>query len=324
MPYPQFDRSRLRLAPLAARQHDYDVSTLAHLDDPLPPCPDPRLPTLAALVAAARRRHSAVIWMMGAHVIKYGLSRYIIDLLQRGALTCLSLNGAGAIHDYELALIGATSESVARYIRTGQFGLWRETGRLNDLARQAADEGIGLGEAIGREIWEQSLEHREISLLGWAYRLGIPATVHVGMGNDIVHEHPNCDGAAWGAASYADFLVFAEQVRALEGGVYLNIGTAVMGPEVYLKALSMARNVAAQDGRDLCHFTTAVFDLQDLGSDLAHEPGKDEARYYFRPYKTILVRTVADGGESYYIQAPHQQTIPVLRHYIAQELGAPA
>lgn len=324
MPYPVFDRSRLTLRPLAERTHDYDIATLAHLSDPLPEYDDPRLTVLAERIAATRRRGSAVILMMGAHLIKYGLSRYIIDLLRGGAISCVGVNGACAIHDYELALIGATSESVARYIRQGEFGLWRETGRLNDLARLAADEGLGLGEAIGRAIWGERLPHREVSILGQAYGLGVPVTVHVGIGNDIVHEHPNCDGAAWGAASYTDFLVLAEQVRRLEGGVLLNVGTAVMGPEVYLKALSMARNVERQDGREIRHLTTAVFDLQPLGEDLAHEPGKDDARYYFRPYKTILVRTVADGGESLYFQAPHQHTIPVLHHRIMQAMGAGA
>ncbi len=322
MSYPMLDRSRLKLLPLAARSHDYTVATLAQLSDPLPDYDDPRFTILAGRIAAARRAGSAVILMMGAHLIKYGLSRYVIDLLQRGALSGVGMNGAGAIHDYELASIGATSESVARYIRQGQFGLWRETGRLNDLAKQAAAEGIGAGEAIGRAIWDERLPHRDVSILGTAYHLGVPVTVHVGIGQDIIHEHPNCDGAAWGAASYADFLVLAEEVRHLEGGVLLNVGTAVMGPEVYLKALSMARNLAAQERRPLCHFTTAVFDLQDLGDDLAHEPSKDDARYYFRPYKTILVRTVADGGESMYFQAPHQHTLPVLHHRIVQAMEA--
>ena len=140
MSYPVFDRSRLTLRPLAERTHDYAIAMLAHLSDPLPEYDDPRLTVLAERIAAARRRGSAVILMMGAHLIKYGLSRYIIDLLRGGAISCVGVNGACAIHDYELALIGATSESVARYIRQGEFGLWRETG-LNDLAAGRTDEG---------------------------------------------------------------------------------------------------------------------------------------------------------------------------------------
>jgi len=151
--------------------------------------------------------------------------------------------------------------------------------------------------------------------------LGIPVTVHVSIGYDIIHEHPNCDGAALGASSYTDFLVFAHQVESLEGGVLLSMGTAIMGPEVYLKALAMARNVAAQDGRELAHFTTAVFDLQDLGDDIHQEADKRDAKYYFRPFKTILVRTVNDGGESYYIRADHRFTVPALLSRVLAAMG---
>jgi hypothetical protein len=222
------------------------------------------------------------------------------------------MNGAGPIHDFELALVGATTESVARYIQEGQFGLWRETGRINEAIQQSARENIGLGEAVGRMVEKEAFPHREVSLLAAGYRLGIPVTAHIGIGYDIIHEHPNCDGAALGAASYHDFLVFAHTISKLEGGVLLNFGTAVMGPEVYLKALAMARNVAHQEGRSIRHFTTAVFDLLDLGSDLEHEAPKTDSRYYFRPYKTILVRTVADGGESFYIQGDHRATFTYL------------
>ncbi len=321
MPYPLFDRSRLRLKPLAERTHDLSLAQFAALDDPPPAYDNPDLPEIARRMVAASRAGCAVIWMMGAHVIKNGLSRYVIDLMERGIVTGVAFNGACAIHDFELALVGATTESVARYIREGQFGLWRETGRINDLAIVAAREGIGLGEALGRAIWEENLPHRQVSILATGYRLQIPVTVHVSLGYDIIHEHPNCDGAALGAASYTDFLVFTQEVTGLEGGVLLSMGTAIMGPEVYLKALSMARNVAYQQGRALNHFTTAVFDLADLGEDLHHEAPKSDARYYFRPYKTILVRTVQDGGQSYYLRAEHQVTVPVLYRHILAEMG---
>lgn len=221
-----------------------------------------------------------------------------------------------------MALIGATTESVAHYIRTGEFGLWQETGAVNEAAKQAYRDGIGFGEALGRMIWECNLPHRDISIFAAGYRLGIPVTVHVGIGYDIVHEHPNCDGAAIGAASYTDFLIFANSVSKLEGGVLLNFGTAVMGPEVYLKALSMARNVAHQDGRRIAHFATAVFDIQDLAGDFSHEPPKTDPRYYFRPWKTILVRTVADGGESFYIRGEHRATVPNLYRLVVDMLSA--
>lgn len=321
MPYPLFDRSRLSLQPLAARTHDLSVHDLARLDDPRPAFNHAALPILAERILAARRRDAAVILMMGAHVIKCGLSRYVIDLMERGVISAIALNGAGSIHDYELALVGSTSESVARYIRTGEFGLWRETGALNNLAAQAATEGIGLGEAIGRAIWEERLPHRDVSILAAGYRLGIPVTVHVSIGYDIIHMHPNCDGAALGAASYTDMLVYAHQVSRLEGGVLLCFGSAVMGPEVYLKALSMARNVAHSEGRVIAHLTTAVFDLQDLGNDLEHEPDKSQPTYYFRPYKTILVRTVRDGGESYYVRGDHRDTLPALYGHVCDAMA---
>src|SRR5947199_2245057 len=234
--------------------------------------------------------------------------------MERGLLTHLAMNGAGPIHDWEFALIGASTESVARYIQTGEFGLWTETGRMNDAIRAAAAQRIGLGEALGRAILEGAFPHKGVSVLAAAARLGVPATVHVGIGHDILHEHPNCDGAALGAASYRDFLVLAQTVTRLEGGVLLNVGSAVMGPEVYLKALAMARNVAHQEGQEIRHFTTAVFDLVPLEGDTRRQAPKSDPRYYYRPWKTILVRTVADGGESFYIQGDHRETVPALYH----------
>lgn len=250
--------------------------------------------------------------MMGAHVLRAGVSRYLIDLMERGFITHIAMNGAGPIHDWELALIGATTESVARYIRTGEFGLWEETGRMNDLIRAGAKEGLGLGEALGREILDGPFPHKDISVLAAGVRLGVPVTVHVGIGYDIIHEHPNCDGAALGQTSYQDFLIFTHAVSRLEGGVLLNFGSAVMGPEVYLKALSMARNVAHQEGRQICHFTTAVFDLIELEGDTRQQAPKSDPRYYYRPWKTILVRTVADGGESFYVAGDHRATVPAV------------
>jgi hypothetical protein len=319
--YTTFDRNRLKLKPLAERINDMSLAELLPLGADVPPSEDPDLPIVADRVTEAHRNGRPVILMMGAHIIKVGLSRFVIDLMERGIITHVAMNGAGPIHDFELALIGASTESVARYIQEGQFGLWEETSRINDAIQEAASEGIGLGEAVGRMIESEALLHREISILGAGYRLGVPVTVHIGVGYDIIHEHPNCDGAALGAASYHDFLVFAQTITNLEGGVLLNFGTAVMGPEVYLKALAMARNVAHQDGKEIRHFTTAVFDLLELGPDIHYEAAKSDPRYYFRPYKTILVRTVADGGESFYIQGDHLTTFPNLCRKIGESLG---
>jgi hypothetical protein len=297
------------------------LSEVLPLDADVPPFDHPHLAIVAQQIAEAYTHGSPVILMMGAHVIKVGLSRFVIDMMDRGVITHVAMNGAGPIHDFELALVGATTESVARYISEGQFGLWQQTGRINDAIVDGARDGIGLGEAVGRLIEREALPHREISILAAGYRLGLPVTAHVGIGYDIIHEHPNCDGAALGATSYHDFLVFARTVSELEGGVLLNFGTAVMGPEVYLKALAMARNVAHQEGRTIRHITTAVFDLMYLGPDVQHEAPKTDPRYYFRPYKTILVRTVADGGASYYIRGDHAVTFPSLYRHVAALLS---
>jgi hypothetical protein len=314
MPYPAFDRSRLRLQPLAQRQHDLTLPEILSLDCLLPPFSHPALPLIGQRLVEARQSASARILMMGAHVLRAGVSRFLIDMMARGLIDHIAMNGAGPIHDWEFALIGATTESVARYIRSGEFGLWEETGRMNDTIREAAKEGLGLGEALGRAILEGPFPHKEISVLAAGVRLGVPITVHVGIGYDIVHEHANCDGAALGQTSYQDFLVFAETVTRLEGGVMLNFGSAVMGPEVYLKALSMARNLAHQKGRSISRFTTGVFDLIPLEGDTRIETAKSDPRYYYRPWKTILARTVADGGESFYVQGDHRQTVPHLYH----------
>ncbi len=316
--YPIFDRTRLRLRPLAERSHDMDVSYVLPLADNGADFHHRDLETVAERLLAASGRGSARILMMGAHVIKMGVSRHVIDLLERGFITHIAMNGAGAIHDYELARIGATTESVARYIQSGEFGLWRETGLLNEWAKQAAKLDLGLGENIGRMILDSGYPHKDLSIFAAAYRLSVPVTVHAGIGYDITHEHPNCDGAALGTASYRDFLIFAAAVENLEGGVMLNFGSAIMGPEVYLKALAMARNVAHQQQRVIRNFSTAVFDIVPIQGDVHKELPKTGPGYYFRPHKTILVRTVADGGESYYVRGDHRRTVPALRRVILE------
>ncbi len=314
MPYPTFDRSRLQIQPLAQREHDLTLAHVLPLEAPAPDFTQPALPILGQRLVAARQQERAAILLMGAHVIRAGVARFLIDLMERKLIRLIAMNGAGPIHDWELALIGATTESVARYIRTGEFGLWQETGRMNEVIKQAAGSGLGLGEALGRAILDGPFPHKDISVLAAAARLGVPVTVHLGIGYDILHEHPNCDGAALGQTSYQDFLVFAQEVTRLEGGVVLNFGSAVMGPEVYLKALAMARNLARQEGREIRHFTTAVFDLLPIDGDIHQQAPKSDPRYYYRPWKTILVRTVADGGDSFYIQGDHRQTVPALYH----------
>jgi hypothetical protein len=313
---PQFDRSRLQIKPLAERQHDIQHKDLLPLDHQPPPLGAEEMESIGILgqrLAAAKKSGAARLMLMGAHVIRAGVGRQLIDMLERGLITHIGMNGAGPIHDYELAKIGATCESVARYIRSGEFGLWRETGEMNDVVARGASEGLGLGEALGREILEGDFPHKDTSVLAAGYRLGVPITAHIGIGYDILHEHPNFDPAAYGTASYRDFLSVCHTVANLEGGVFLCFGTAVMGPEVYLKALAMARNVAHQEGRQICHFTTAAFDLIPISGDREREAPKSNPQYYYRPWKTILVRTVADGGESFYVCGDHRATVPQLR-----------
>ncbi len=313
---PTFDRGRLLIKPLAERQHDLSIQSLLPLDHQPPDLDEEAMERLAMLgrrLVEARRRGATRLILMGAHVIRAGVARQLIDLMERGLLSHLGMNGAGPIHDFELARIGATCESVARYIRSGEFGLWRETGEINDIVTEGARQGLGLGESIGRAIEESDYPHRHLSVLAAAYRLNVPVTVHIGVGHDILHEHPNFDGAAHGAASYRDFLALCHAVSRLEGGVFLCLGTAVMGPEVYLKALSMCRNVAHQEGRHIRRFTTAAFDLVPIDGDPGREAPKSNYQYYYRPWKTILVRTVADGGESCYVCGDHRATVPHLR-----------
>ena len=309
-----FDQTALKVKPLGEREHNLDLGSIL----PLEPVPanqvPPALRQVASRIVRSQGIRAAVILMMGAHVIRSGVQRYIIDLMERGYIQCLSMNGSSIIHDYEFAKIGATTESVARYIKTGEFGLWRETGYLNDIINESYsdDQAIGLGQAVGRAILRADLSHHNISLLARASALNIPATVHVGIGYDIIHEHPNCNGASTGALSYNDFLRFARVVQNLEGGVVMNFGSSVMAPEVYLKALSMARNVAGQVGQCIQHFCSLVCDLYELPESFAKEPSKDSAAYFFRPWKTMLVRTVVDGGESFYVKGRHAETIPAL------------
>ena len=314
MPYKKFDRSKLIIYPLSDRENLMNRSDLIYPDSPRKPFEHEAIPVLAQKIVDAFRKGAAVLFSCGAHVIKTGNGPLLVDLIERRIISHLALNGACVIHDFEMALTGGTSESVSNYIRTGKFGLWKETGRINDAVNEAYrnNKHTGFGEAVGLMIEEEKFPYRDTSVLAAGIRSGIPVTVHVCIGQDIIHEHPNFDGAATGAASYTDFLIYTQSIMNLEEGVFINLGSAVMGPEVYLKALSMARNAAKQKGKEICHFTTAVFDLQNPGDDLYSEAPKNDPRYYFRPYKTILVRTVSDGGKSYYVRGEHQLTIPKL------------
>jgi hypothetical protein len=319
MPYPIFDTSQLNLQPISNRINNLTLKDIIPLDAKPPDVQFNNLDKVAHEIILARKKGAPVILFMGAHVLRRGNSRFIISLMEKGLVTHLAVNGAFAIHDFEFSLIGATTESVEKYIAEGQFGLWAETGQINEFVLKGNSMGLGLGESIGKYIFEEDFPHRDISIFTTAYKNKIPITVHVSIGQDIIHEHPNFNGASFGESSYRDFLIFTQALLSLEGGVFLNYGSAVTGPEVYLKALSMVRNVAIQQGKAIKNFTTAVFDLVYLGEDYHRESPKENARYYFRPYKTILVRTVKDGGKSFYIRGDHGLTFPALYRLLMDE-----
>jgi hypothetical protein len=305
-----FNRTALKLAPLSTRRHLLDTNAIMPLE--YKGTPHQNLSEVAQRMYDAKKIGASIVLMMGAHVLRAGVQRFIVDLMQKGLISCVAMNGAGVIHDYEFSLIGATTESVADYIPTGKFGFWSETARINDIVTFAARKGEGLGVAVGRVIEKERFAHRDFSVLSAGYRLGIPVTVHVGIGCDIVHQFPNCDGAAYGQTSYTDFLRFARILEGLEGGVVMNFGSAVMAPEIYLKALSMVRNVAWRQRREIRRFTTLVCDLVSLPQDIHTEADPADSGYFFRPWKTMLIRTVKEGGRSYYVQGHHQETIPQL------------
>lgn len=254
---------------------------------------------LRHLAAAMRRARSArgreIIWMIGAHVIKCGLPPYLIEMMKKGYLTALAMNGAGLIHDTEIAFFGRTSEDVAGNLERGVFGFGAETASIIFEAVEAGRrEGMGLGEAIGSAVMNADAPHRGMSLLGQALRLGIPATVHAAIGTDIVVQHPGFDGAAWGELSARDFRIFAERVRSLGtgGGVAVNAGSAVILPEVFLKAVSVARNL----GAPFDSITTCDLDM---------------SRHY-RPETNVLRRPTAFGGEAIPLTGHHEIMIPLI------------
>lgn len=309
----RFDRSKIRVKPLKERENKVSIKEIYSLDSEIPEYENPDLDALTEEIFAARKNGKQIIWMMGAHPIRRGNSRFIIDLMERGIITHVATSGAGAIHDLELAMVGATCENVERYIKRGEFGNWDETAQIiNQAAIKANQNDLGFGEMLGGMIClTKSFPNQDISIFANAYKLMIPITIHKGIGFDITDQHPSADYAAIGEASGTDFLVFANSISKLveEGGVYLNFGSAVMGPEVYLKALSMARNVALGKGKKLQSFVTANFDIVKI---IDWKDKDTEEGYYYRPQKTILERTVRDGGKSFHIQGDFRITIPNL------------
>ena len=240
--------------------------------------------------------------MMGGHVIKCGLSPLLIELVKQGVITGFAFNGASSIHDFEIALIGETSEDVSAYLQTGKFGMWEETGQLMNTAIQhAADTGIGMGEALGKQLIEMDAPYNTYSLLAAGVQNDVPITVHVAIGTDIIHQHPSANGAAIGAASFTDFQLLTTLVTDLEGGgVVLNLGSAVILPEVFLKALTIARNL----GHTVSHFTAANFDMNQQ----------------YRPVENVVKRPTEMGGKGYTFTGHHELMIPLLVQAVLSHL----
>lgn len=309
--YEIFDRTKLKIKPASERQHDFRAENVIDLETETPAFEHEDMSKLGDRLQKAKNRKAARILILGTHVFRAGINSHLIDLLEQGFVTHVAMSGAGAIHDYELARLGATDERMEMHLRSGESGLWAETSEVNTFVDEAAQHNLGLGENLGRRIHRSEYPYRQFSVLAAAYRMSIPATVHVGLGFDTTHEHPNCNGASYGAASYRDFLIFAHSLEKLEHGVSLNFGAPIMGPEVYLKALSMVRNVAAQQHRSVSKFTTAIFDVWPIRGDFMKE--EDGSEPQFQPHRTMLVRTVADGGEAFYFQGEHRATLPALR-----------
>ncbi len=312
------DFSRIKTYPIARRRNLVHLSDLIAPDAPPPTFEDPDFAAVVDHIIAARRAGRSLIWMMGAHVIKSGLSRLLIDMLKRHIITHVAGNGAVSIHDFELALIGETSEDVASSLEDGTFGMAEETGALMHQAlRDGARDGLGYGAAIGRFMAQhpELFPHREVSVLYQAYVLGMPATVHVTLGADIIHQHPAADFAVLGATSGADFRRFATAVSQLAGGVFVNFGSAVTGPEVFLKALTVARNL----GHRVAPITTANFDLLPV-DDAYRARGYEDPLYYYRPLKNIVRRPTSLGGQGYHVTGDHRETIPALYHRVTTAL----
>lgn len=306
MPEYRLDFSKIRTYPLKTRKSKVNRALFsrscpkgATIKEFLKSLPDilavKNLRELARAIAAARRRRKPVIFGVGAHVIKCGLGPVLIELVRDGWISAFAMNGATAIHDFEIALAGRTSEDVDEALSDGSFGMAEETGRLiNDVWRQGLEKGEGAGEALCRLLKESTkFRYKKLSLLAQCGAAGIPVTIHIAVGTDIIHQHPACDGAVLGAASMADFRRFCGIVAGMGGGgVFVNAGSNVILPEVFLKALSVARNLTGI----VNNFVTANLDM---------------IRHY-RPSENVLRRPILEGGKSYSIIGHHEIMIPLL------------
>jgi hypothetical protein len=313
LPYEEFDLTGIKTYPLRSRQSKVGLAQFA---TPYKAGSgfDGFVKSLPSLLAAkdfrdvvdaivtAKRDGKAIIWGLGAHVLKTGLSPVLVDLMERGFISAIATNGAGIIHDFEIALSGGTSEDVDATLGPGTFGMAEETGaQLNAAIKVGVTKGLGLGQSVGRFLHESRPPFAQISVAASAFRLEIPMTVHVAVGTDIIHMHPQASGAAIGEASLRDFRYFVSCVSRLEGGVYLNCGSAVVLPEVFLKAVAISRN----EGRSLDGLTTVNLDF------LRH----------YRPLTNVVTRPTAGTGKGYSLTGHHELLIPLLAAALIESSG---
>jgi hypothetical protein len=304
LPYEEFDLSGVKTYPLRSRQSKVSLAQFATpykkgagIDSLLRSLPGllaaQDFKNVIAAMLSAKKNGRAIVWGLGAHVLKTGLSPIVVDLMERGFVSAVATNGAGVIHDFEIALSGNTSEDVDATLGPGTFGMAEETGtQLNRAINDGAAAGLGLGQSVGKYLDAAKPAFAQISVLATAWRLHIPVTVHVAVGTDIIHMHPQASGAAIGEASLRDFKYFVSTVARLEGGVYLNCGSAVVLPEVFLKAVAIARN----EGRSLDGLTTVNLDF------LRH----------YRPLTNVVARPTATTGRGYALTGHHELLIPLL------------
>jgi hypothetical protein len=312
--YDPFDLSDIHTYPLKSRKskahvEDFarvpDARSLAALLDSLPRMlAAADFKAVVAAIASAVRADGGVVWGLGAHVIKVGLGPVLVDLMERGCVSAIATNGAAVIHDFEVALVGATSEDVDEALGPGRFGMADETGRLlNGAINDGVARGLGIGQSVAAFLHEKQPQFARASVLAAAGRLGIPVTVHVAIGTDIIHMHPAASGAALGEGSLRDFKYFASNVARLERGVYLNCGSAVILPEVFLKAVALARN----RGLALAELTTVNLDFARL----------------YRPQTNVVLRPTAGSGRGYTLVGHHEIMIPLLAAAVREALTSP-
>ena len=319
-----FDISKLSIKPLSERKSKSNLSVL--IDPHSTPTEPPfgtlsKLERIAQSVRKSKENNSPVVFAFGAHLIKNGLSRVLIELMRQGYVQHILANEAVVIHDWEFSFLGRTEEDVEKYVAEGQFGLWEETGvYLNRAIKSGAENNIGYGEAVGKMIYTQEIDgaeviHRnwDISVLAMAYALDIPVSIGVSIGQNIHHTNPECSGEALGKVGYIDFLKLADTISNLEGGVYISIGSAITSPMIFEKALSMGKNLAKQKNRKLENYSIFVNDIQPGSWDWSKgEPPKDNPAYYLRFMKTFSRM----GGTSEYIQMDNRTFLHNLYHLL--------